>query len=396
MKIWIVDDYLPARLSLISILNALPGTEVREFESGTEMLEVYDGETQKPDCIFCDLLMPKIDGFVVIRELVKRGYLGRLNLVSGLGEDLLAAGIRLAKLRGLTSVSATDKPLSSAKVRCLISDRLSADGGVQYESKSIHHNDLRLALLNREFQVHYQPKVACCDGRWVGVEALLRWQHPALGNISPVDFIPMAEENGLITSLTDQLIERALEDIAELRAQGIDLQLSVNISMDSLADLTMADRWTQVVKKSKVPCSKVCFEITESRLAYRIEDALEILGRLRLQGFELSIDDFGTGFSSLSQLLNLPFHELKIDRSFVTGVTGERSKQVIFSASSDMASRLGLRTVAEGVETLDDLNFVRLNGAACAQGYFIARAMPAENLPRWATDWSKRRVSYWS
>jgi EAL domain-containing protein (putative c-di-GMP-specific phosphodiesterase class I) len=237
---------------------------------------------------------------------------------------------------------------------------------------------------------YYQPKVAVADGRVVGVETLVRWRHPVDGLVMPDQFIGVAEAHGLIDALTRVVLTEALAQTRVWRDAGRDLRVAVNLSMDNLKTLDFADFIGDQAAMQGVSPSHVVLEVTESRLMGDLRTPLDILTRLRLKRFRLSIDDFGTGHSSLSQLRDLPFHELKIDRSFVHRAWGNDTLSAIFNASLQLAHQLGMEVVAEGVEDRDDWNFLRRSGCDLAQGYFIGRPMPAAELPAWIDSWQHR------
>jgi EAL domain-containing protein (putative c-di-GMP-specific phosphodiesterase class I) len=218
----------------------------------------------------------------------------------------------------------------------------------------------------------------------------VRWQHPQDGLVLPDQFIGTAEEHGLIDSLTRTVLTEALREARNWRTAGFDWHVSVNVSMDNLATLDFPEFIAREACVAGVPLTRLVLEVTESRLLKSLLTPLDILTRLRLKRIGLSIDDFGTGYSSLAQLRDLPFDELKVDRSFVHGAWRDASLRAIFEASLDMAHHLGLSIVAEGVEDEDDWNFLRRAGCDMAQGFLIARPMPAADLLNWMTEWNAR------
>jgi EAL domain-containing protein (putative c-di-GMP-specific phosphodiesterase class I) len=252
--------------------------------------------------------------------------------------------------------------------------------------------EVRRAISGGELVNHYQPKVDVVSGALTGVETLVRWQHPDDGLVLPDDFIGVAEESGLIDDLTHVVLAEALGQTRRWLDQGLKLRVAVNVSMHNLARLEFADFVLGEVARSGVAAEDLILEVTESRLMTDVLAPLDILTRLRLKHIGLSIDDFGTGHSSLSQLRDIPFDELKIDRSFVHGAGQDKTRGAIFTASLGMARQLGMKTVAEGVEDRADWNFLRQHGCDLAQGYFIARPMPADRLPAWLADWETRRA----
>jgi EAL domain-containing protein (putative c-di-GMP-specific phosphodiesterase class I) len=220
-------------------------------------------------------------------------------------------------------------------------------------------------------------------GRVCGVEALARWTHPLLGAIGPDRFIEVAEREGLIHELTMSVLRQAFGDAERWRAGGLDLTLAVNLSPRLLEDPSLVRELSQLLDDHGLDARQVVLEITESSVVDCMGVSLGVLARLRLRGFRLSIDDYGTGFSSMQQLARIPFTELKIDRAFVHGAARRTNLRVILQSALDMSRQLGLVTVAEGIETLPDWQLVRDSGCGVGQGFLISRAMPAGELPAW-------------
>jgi EAL domain-containing protein (putative c-di-GMP-specific phosphodiesterase class I) len=251
------------------------------------------------------------------------------------------------------------------------------------QAKVYGADELRRALQGDEFRVHYQPKLLLADGGLVGVEALVRWQHPVDGLVYPDSFIHTAEQHGLVDPLTDVVLDLSLAQAAAWRAQGLTPRVAVNVSMDSLVRLDFPERVLARVAAHGLVADDLMLEVTESRLIQDLRASLDILTRLRLNGIGLAIDDFGTGHSSLAQLRDLPFDELKIDRGFVHGSRQSSTQRAIVAASIEMAHQLGMRTVAEGVEDQADWDAVRAAGCDIAQGWFIGKPMPGPQLLEW-------------
>jgi EAL domain-containing protein (putative c-di-GMP-specific phosphodiesterase class I) len=254
--------------------------------------------------------------------------------------------------------------------------------------------EIRRALVNQELVNYYQPKVDLHTGAVVGVETLVRWFHPVDGLVYPDQFIGVVEENGLIDNLTRAVLtglRGALQQAREWQDAGHPLQVAVNVSMDNLTDHAFPGFVAEEVQRAGIPPSRLTLEVTESRLMTDPVVTLDILTRLRLKRVGLSIDDFGTGHSSLTQLRDVPFDELKIDRGFVHDAGSREALGAIVRASLEMARQLGMKTVAEGVENIDDWRFLRASGCDLAQGYFIGRPMPADDIPAWIDAWELRR-----
>lgn len=246
-----------------------------------------------------------------------------------------------------------------------------------------HHllfGKLRAALMQQHLQVHYQPQIELKTGRAIGAEALLRWYDPVEGFISPLEFIPVSEESGLIRPLTTWLIDVCMRECTEWRMQGYAINVSINMSAMNLLDPDLLSVLTMALNKNNLSAFHVTLEITESCFMSSPERALDVIQRLHELGFRLAIDDFGTGYSSLSYLKNLPIHELKIDQSFVRNLLQNRGDQSIVSSTIDLAHNFNLSVVAEGIE--DDATGLWLHTRGCdiGQGYYFAKPMPSDTF----------------
>jgi diguanylate cyclase (GGDEF)-like protein len=245
--------------------------------------------------------------------------------------------------------------------------------------------DLREALEHQHLDVHFQPKIDLVTGVVVGAEALVRWEHPTRGFVSPLDFVQLAETTGLITELTDQVIAKSVAAVRLLNDIGFRLDVSLNLSTLDLLDDRLATRLSRHLAEQGVPADQITLEITETALLEDGVRALETAEALQSLGSNLSIDDFGTGFSSLSYLRMLPASELKIDRSFVTNLLTDHRDEVIVRSTIDLGHNLGLRVAAEGVE--DEATRERLRELGCdlAQGFGISRPLPLSRFVAWLT-----------
>ncbi|WP_323185505.1 EAL domain-containing protein [Kitasatospora sp. NBC_01287] len=242
--------------------------------------------------------------------------------------------------------------------------------------------DLRRALETGEVQLHYQPKVAF-DGRVVGLEALLRWERPGRGKVSPDEFVGLAESSGLMPRLTDYVLEAAIGQLASWRAQGLQVQVAVNVSPRDVLNPGFAQRVAGHLSRHQVPAQALQLEITERLLLDDSRRAADTLAELRRHGVGMSLDDFGTGHSSLVRLRSLPVGELKIDRSFVSRMVADDHDAAVVRCSVELAHSLGLTVVAEGVE--DDETWERLHGLGvdAVQGWLVSAALPADQATAW-------------
>ncbi len=243
-------------------------------------------------------------------------------------------------------------------------------------------DELRSAIEERAFTMHFQPSFSVRTGAVVGMEALIRWNHPVRGMVPPDEFIPLAERVGLIPAITRAALELSVQQLAILLAGGHSLGLSVNISALDLVDDDLPAYIARTLAAAGVPPERLTLEITETALCGDPGRAEHTLGALRAGGMRISIDDFGVGYASLSQLLRLPLDELKIDRSFVTAVDQDLRAQAVLGAAVELGRALGLSVVAEGVETGEELAEVTRRGVDVAQGYLLSRPLPGDDLAR--------------
>ena len=246
--------------------------------------------------------------------------------------------------------------------------------------------ELRTAIESRSFEMHYQPTVDVQSGDVVGMEALIRWNHETRGVLPPDEFVPLAERVGLIPALTRAVLDLSIAHLADVRRKGEELRLSVNISAKDLVDDDLPAYVRSVLTLHGVPPNLLTLEITETALSSDSVRAERTLNALRAEGVRISIDDFGVGYSSMSQLLKLPLDELKIDRSFIANLSGDLRAQAILSATVELGRTLGLDIVAEGIETSDALDEVRRRGVDTAQGFLFSRALPSACFEQFVKD----------
>jgi EAL domain-containing protein (putative c-di-GMP-specific phosphodiesterase class I) len=248
------------------------------------------------------------------------------------------------------------------------------------ERQSIEES-LRRAVERQEFILHYQPKINVATGAITGVEALLRWQHPVRGLVPPAQFIPVAEDCGLILSIGDWVLREACAQAKTWADAGLPpVKIAVNVSGVEFQDISFSNRLFKILEESGLPAGALEVELTESVLMKRSEHAIAVLGALHEHGVTLAIDDFGTGYSSLSYLRRFPIDVLKIDQSFIRQISRGGDESVIVTAVIGLAKNLKLSVVAEGVETLEELEFLRAQGCDEVQGYYFSRPVPAASF----------------
>ena len=391
IRILVLDDEFFMLKLHAQMLSNLGFPHVSTQKNGHDALASMDDEHGPPDVILLDLSMPEMDGIEFIRRLVDRRFEGRLILVSGEDERVLRTVEKLSEAHHIRVLGHLRKPVQQDKLAILLRRWRPASGTYEIAWKKAYPADeVRQAVEGHQLLVHYEPKVAIKTGEFIGVEALVRWRHPKDGLLVPQQFISVAESTGLIHPLTRFVFTTAMRQAATFRAAGLSLKMAVNVSIDALSTLDFANFAAEQATLAGISPKDVIIEVTESRLMQDLRAPLEVLTRLHLMRFGLSIDDFGTGYSSLSQLQDIPFSELKIDRSFVHRAAGDQTVRTMYSTCLGLAKQLQMTTVAEGVEDKNDWEFVRASDCEIAQGYFIGRGMPPENLLSWSTKWRDR------
>jgi EAL domain-containing protein (putative c-di-GMP-specific phosphodiesterase class I) len=341
----------------------------------------------QPTVVVLDLQMPGADGIELLRYLGERGSKAQVLVASGMDQRVLSTAEQIGRAQGLNMLGALQKPILLVDLEATLRRCMRGDTPITQQA-------LTTALDKGEIHVHYQPKATrVSPGRWIveGVEALARWQHPALGFISPVRFIPLAEKNGLIRRLTEQVLETSLAQCRAWDANGMHLSVAVNLSPQLLNDLSFPDHVARMAAQVGADARRIIFEVTESAAMFDPGTTMDVLTRMRVKNFGLSIDDFGTGYSSLKQLYLMPFSELKIDTSFVRDIFAHEDARTMVETMVLLAHKLRLTACAEGVESQEVLDF--LDGVGCdrAQGYFIGRPMVGSVLEQCVRDWNSKQ-----
>jgi EAL domain-containing protein (putative c-di-GMP-specific phosphodiesterase class I)/CheY-like chemotaxis protein len=336
--------------------------------------------------IMLDLMMPETDGIELLRILGQHGYGGGVVLMSGVNKRVLATAVALAHALGLQILGSIQKPFALPALTALLQQHLAghvASGGHPRESHAVSTQELDRAIAEDQFILHYQPQLEVASGAVVGVEALVRWQHPERGLIYPDTFIGLAESWGLINALGGLVMQRGLREFGAIAHPSMPLTLSLNVSAHALDDLALPDTLLALTQTYGVAPERIIVEITESGLARDLTQALDILTRLRMKAFQLSIDDFGTGYAMMQQLCRVPATEIKIDRPFVQDALIDDRASVIVQKTIELGHELGMRVVAEGVETVQHLDLLKAHACDVAQGYLFSQPLALPDLLAW-------------
>ncbi|MBI1273379.1 MAG: EAL domain-containing protein [Alphaproteobacteria bacterium] len=337
-----------------------------------------------PDVIMLDLMMPGTDGVELLRVLADKAKQAKICLMSGSDSRVLNSARRLGSAHGLDVFGVFEKPIDIGTLRGAL-DQL-AQGGDQ----GMNAADIAQAISSGQIVMYYQPIVEIATRKVFGFEALVRWNHPVRGILQPSDFLDTAAQDGMMEPIADFVIQAGVKEAAKWQSGGEELTVSMNITAGSLLDLSLPDRINDLCGQHKLPTGLVILEVTENEAMKDAKRTMDVLLRTRLRNIGVAIDDFGTGHSSLRELQRMPFSEMKIDKSFVMDMAGNKDCQVIVNSIIDLGHNLGLKTVAEGVEDARAWRLLAEKNCDMAQGFLIGRPMAATDIPGWLKGWREK------
>lgn len=381
----VVEDSPLQKANLCNWLRTFGLDNLITSGDGHHALELVRNLPQPPCLMILDLELPGMDGIELLQHLYELQIKPAVIVLSSADDSLLGAVATMVDAMGFRLLGSLQKPLTPLDLYAALekyqdANNPTADSNGAREPSPEH---LRQALVSGAIVPAYQPKVDLQLGCLAGVEALARWQRTDGTSVPPAVFIPLAERSGLIEQLTLAMLDHVLAEMAIWSGRGQPLPMALNLSPTCLSSRDLTNAILQKVSDSRQNPALITFEITESACVLDLPAALASVSRLRLKGFGFSIDDYGTGFSSMQQLARFPFTELKIDRSFVHGAAERESLRAILQSAVDMGRRLGITTVAEGVENRAELQLLRRMGCRQAQGYGFARPMSGKALQEW-------------
>ena len=377
------------RRALVDLLGQLGASRVTDVPDGHLALQTLEaGLAPAVNVAIVDLALPGMDGLELIRRLGQVQVPARLVVTGAQPADLLFSVETLAEAYGVELLGVIARPVSAAKLKPLL-DNYSPlarpprkPGGPRFTFQQIG-----IGLQKRQFEPFFQPKIELATGQVKGLEAFARWRHPEHGVLGPASFMEALEESGRIDFLDWSMIELSVERCRWFQEQGIPVPISLNIAPETLAHPAFVRQIGAALERHKVLPDYITFELPESSVLNTDPDFIERLVRLRMMGFGLAIDDYGTGRSNLQLLARIPFTELKIDRSFVDGASKRRPLGTVLRSCLNLAHSLDRMSVAVGVETRQDWDFLQSLGCTYAQGYHIANPMEATAFPAWLADW---------
>jgi EAL domain-containing protein (putative c-di-GMP-specific phosphodiesterase class I)/ActR/RegA family two-component response regulator len=394
----VVDDDLFANKIICTQLRKLGFINTMGLTNPVEALEFLKLNVDEVKAVVCDLQMPTLDGIEFIREMAQEGFTGKVLLVSGEDPRVLKSAQRLVQAMGLQLLGAIQKPVQLLVLEQLLSKKtLSAVAPSRTPQFTI--DEIRAAFVGEQFVNYYQPKVLMQTGEIVGAEALIRWQHPVHGLLSPYSFLKDIETHDLHDELLNYVLisktgalpllhqasKSAVQDANNL---GSSFKIAVNLSDGNLRDNRLPEKLVALIAQYDVSIKNLVLEVSENRVAGNRSTLLGTLSRLALKGFSLSLDDFGAGETTMSDLSDIAMTELKFDRSFVHNVSNDSALRMTLSSCIRMAEALGMTTVAEGVELSQDWHEIKSLGCQIVQGYLVAKPMPKDQMLGWITHWN--------
>lgn len=378
------------RRALSEMLSRLGAGRVSEASDGHIALSrLLDTEAGAPQIGVIDLALPGVDGLELIRKLSEAGSRAGVIIVGSQSSSLLLSVETMAQAYGVEMLGTLSRPVGAARLEALIANyaprqKAAADAPAR---PRFTFSQVGLGLQARQFEPYFQPKIELETGQLKGMEMFARWIHPEFGVLGTQDFIHALKANNRVDFLDWSLIEKSVAACRLLHDQGIPISISINVSPRTLGQPLFMQQMSACLARHRMLADYVTFEMPESAVLSTDPHLLERLLRLRMQGFGLAIDDYGTGSSNLQLLARIPFSELKIDRSFVDGASKKHALGTVLRSCLGLASSLERRSVAVGVETKADWDFLLGLGCTYAQGYYIARPMPVQEIPGWLEDW---------
>jgi EAL domain-containing protein (putative c-di-GMP-specific phosphodiesterase class I)/FixJ family two-component response regulator len=390
LSVLVAEDHVFQRSVVVDYLLQHGVKEVLEAGDGIGAMSTMNSRPTPVDVLFCDLDMPGMDGVELIRHVAATSLAHSVVLLSGLDTILIDSVESMARAHGLNVLGTIEKPVTPQRISNVLARYRKPSGDSAAEPRApATAQDVAEAVRLGQIRPHFQPKVSFASRAVVGVEVLARW-HKRGETVLPAVFIDVAERNGLIDDLTWSIMAQSLEARKSWVHINAPLKVAINLSVSTLGRVGAADRIVALTNQANVPCADVILEVTESLVTSNLAYVLENLARLRMRGFGISIDDYGTGFSSMQQLSRVPFTELKIDQSFVNGATAKPNVRAILESSLQLAKKLGLASVAEGIEREEEWGLLRSLGCDVAQGYYISRPMPSVDFSNWYDSWNSQ------
>ncbi|MCO7612754.1 EAL domain-containing response regulator [Pseudomonas chlororaphis] len=387
LSVLVLEDQPFQRLVAVSALRKAGIGLVCEAADGNEALTVLK-VSGGVDIAICDLRMRGMDGLTFLHHASQSGLLRSVILSSDLDPILRQATVSMIQSLGLEFLGDLGKPFSLGRAKLLLRryNRSAITPAAEDRPAALCVSEVQRGLNNGEFEAYYQPKVHLATGQLDGAEVLARWNHPRLGILPPIRFLPIMEAHQLMDQLFTSLLSQGMALQKQLARLLQPIELAFNLHVSQLASMELVEHISQALEQSQLPAHGLMFEVTESGLLMAPASSLETLVRLRLMGCGLAMDDFGAGYSSLERLCEFPFSQVKLDASFVRKLDFQPRSRAIIRSSVSLCESLRLSLVVEGVETHGQSEQLRELGCTLAQGFLFARPMPGKHFISYCQD----------
>lgn len=387
LRFLVVEDHEFQRMGMVHLLKTLGAQAVYSADDGRSALQVIRDPDRPVDIVVSDLSMPGMDGMELIRHLSETGARVSLILASALEPALLASIASMARAYKVKLLGVIGKPATAGKLVPLVelhrareTDSASLDAAFSLE-------EIAEAWTHGEFEPWYEPKVDLSSGQVRGMHVTPRWRHQTRGVLAPEVFMPSMQARGLNDDFAWLILQKSVAQCRQWLDKGLNLRVAVNLSFSSLADANLAARVRQIVENEGLDPGCLVLGVTEETLHTEQAKVLENLARLRVDGFGLAIDDFGSGAMAVEQLALVAFTELKIKRSFVTGADQDDAARAGLAVGLELAHQLKLQAVADGIRSKEEWQLLHKWGCDLGQGPFMSEPLPADAVPRWIAHW---------
>lgn len=380
-KIYVIDDDESIGMSLKLIASTIG----YHSEYLGNMNRIRDFVFHEEDLLFIDIYMPDLDGIEFLRHLSNQNIRSKIFLMSGFDSKLLYGAESIAKAYGLNVLGIITKPFQLSEFLNAIKD---SENYQPHKKGAVNEifftkDELIHGVEKDEMFLLYQPKIDLKTNQTIGFEALIRWKHPNKGVINPDNFISFAENNDYIHEITLYVIHKSLRLAKDLFKSGYKFKLAINMSASEFNDLGLPDALAKILETYRIDPSQIIIEVTETNIFNDLAKSMDTLLRLRMKGFHISIDDFGTGYSTFQQLKRVPFSELKIDRLFILDCLSNPDSAAIIKSTIDLAHKLGIQVVAEGIENEQIKQFLIDNNCDIGQGFYFSKPLYPNEILKW-------------
>lgn len=387
LRFLVVEDHEFQRMGMVQLLKTLGALAVYSAEDGRSALQVIRDPDRPVDIVVSDLSMPGMDGMELIRHLSESGARVSLILASALEPALLASIATMARAYKVKLLGVIGKPPTAGKLVPLVELHRARDADSASLDAAFSLEDIAEAWTHGEFEPWYEPRVDLSSGQVYGMDVTPRWRHPTRGVLAPEVFLPSIQARGLNDDFAWMMLQKCTAQCRQWLDKGLKLRVEVSLSFSSLADIQMAARVRQIAQNEGVDPGMLVLGVAEAALNTEQAKVLENMARLRVDGFGLAIDDFGSGAMAVEKLALVAFTELKIKRAFVIGADSDDAARAGLAVGLELAHQLKLKAVADGIRSKEEWKLLHEWGCDFGQGPFMSPPMPGDAVPRWIAHW---------